>query len=923
MARCKSCGSEVQPLARFCSSCGATVGGNMPKSPSDATTALSPDEIPTLVSSELPPSAPRSPRPASKSSHPGSSSSALLNHGRFLPGSLLAERYRVVALLGRGGMGEVYRADDLTLGQQVALKFLPDEAAKDPGLLERFRGEVRIARKVSHPNVCRVYDVGEVDGLTYFTMEYVDGEDLASLLRRIGRLPHDKALDIARQLCAGLAAAHAKGVLHRDLKPANIMLDGRGQAVITDFGLAALTDQVPGAEVRSGTPAYMAPEQLAGREVTEKSDLYALGLVLYELFTGKRAFSAENLSELVQSRAAGAISRPSSFVKDLDPLVERVILRCLEVEPANRPANALSVAAALPGGDPLAAALAAGETPSPQMVAAAGLTEGMKPKLALLCFAACVLGVVACVILINRTDALEYMTLDQPPEVLTHRAREIIAQLGYDAAPLDYAVDYDNDDDLAKWVEKNDQPHPDWAKILRQPPPLLKFFYRQSPHYMIPWELGYRLTPGIVTFTDPATTQSGMINLRLDLSGRLIELQALPPQVDESLASPKPVDWAPLFAAAGLDPAQLQPATPQWTSLANSDMRAAWTGQWPASGRPLRVEAGAWHGKPVFFQLTGPWTRPERMRPEDVTRGTTLRDAIRLGMFLLVLAGAFLLARRQSQRGRGDRQGAGRLATFVFGMQMLLWLLFGHFVPSMAMGDQFSIAIGMALGMSGLSWVLYMALEPYVRKLWPQTIISWTRLVSGRVRDPLVGRDVLYGVILGLAWVVIYETRVSFAVARLGIAPQMFSTDYLLGVRHTLGNLCARLPDGIESTLMFFIVLVALRYLLRKPWAAGVGFVALFVLLRSLGSQHPALEAVTGLFIEGIAAVALVRYGFITLAVAIFVGNTMANAPVTFHFSRWYAANALAAPILILALAVWSFYTALGGQKLIKGEMLE
>jgi len=132
-----------------------------------------------------------------KSSH-SASSSALLTAGRFLPGSLLADRYRIVALLGRGGMGEVYRADDLTLGQPVALKFLPEEAAENPGLLERFRGEVRISRKVSHPNVCRVYDVGEVDGQTFFTMEYVDGEDLASLLRRIGRLPNDKASDIAR-----------------------------------------------------------------------------------------------------------------------------------------------------------------------------------------------------------------------------------------------------------------------------------------------------------------------------------------------------------------------------------------------------------------------------------------------------------------------------------------------------------------------------------------------------------------------------------------------------------------------------------------------------------------------------------------------------------------------------------------------------
>ena len=168
-------------------------------------------------------------------------------------------------------------------------------------------------------------------------MEYVDGEDLASLLRRIGRLPADKALDIARQLCAGLAAAHSKGVLHRDLKPANIMLDGRGQVVITDFGLAGVADDIRGNEIRSGTPAYMAPEQLAGKEVSTRSDIYALGLVLYEVFTGKRAFADKLADKLVGvAHASGdrTPSRPSSVVKDLDPIVEKVILRCLEVEPA-------------------------------------------------------------------------------------------------------------------------------------------------------------------------------------------------------------------------------------------------------------------------------------------------------------------------------------------------------------------------------------------------------------------------------------------------------------------------------------------------------------------------------------------------------------------------------------------------------------
>src|SRR5580704_5487234 len=198
---------------------------------------------------------------------------------RFPTGTLLASRYRIVSRLGKGGMGEVFRADDLILGQPVALKFLPESAKSNVNLLTRFYDEVRIARQISHKNVCRVYDIGEVEGQPYLSMEYIDGEDLGSLLRRIGRLPSDKALEFARKMCAGLAAAHKQGVLHRDLKPANVMIDGRGELHIMDFGWAAVATQLGGAEARTGTPAYMAPEQLEGREVSAQSDLYALGLV--------------------------------------------------------------------------------------------------------------------------------------------------------------------------------------------------------------------------------------------------------------------------------------------------------------------------------------------------------------------------------------------------------------------------------------------------------------------------------------------------------------------------------------------------------------------------------------------------------------------------------------------------------------------
>src|SRR5512139_3095791 len=229
--------------------------------------------------------------------HLGPSPSHPVDTVCFAPGTMLAGRYRIVARLGRGGMGEVYRADDLRLGQPVALKFLPTTVEQDPAARERLFAEVRHARTVSHPNVCRVYDIGEEQGRYFLTMEYIDGEDLASLLRRIGRLPGGKALEIARQLCAGLAAAHGKSVPHRDLKPSNVMIDGRGQARITDFGLAAEAGPATSPADYAGTLAYMAPERFQGIPASVQSDLYALGLILYETFTGKPAFKAATIGD--------------------------------------------------------------------------------------------------------------------------------------------------------------------------------------------------------------------------------------------------------------------------------------------------------------------------------------------------------------------------------------------------------------------------------------------------------------------------------------------------------------------------------------------------------------------------------------------------------------------------------------------------
>ena len=255
----------------------------------------------------------------------------------FVPGQMFAGRYRMVARIGRGGMGDVWRADDVILQTPVALKLIASTATDEA---TRIVNEVRVARQITHPAVCRVFDVGKADESVFFTMELVEGEDLAALIRRVGRLSSEKVADIARQLCSGLAAAHAQGVLHRDLKPANVLIDNLGQVRITDFGIALSQGQTESHSL-TGTPAYMAPEQRTiGATLSARTDIYALGLVLYELLTGQHPFK--------QRGAAAAPAKPSSLVANVEPQLERAILEALSNDPRNRPATAIDFAARLP-----------------------------------------------------------------------------------------------------------------------------------------------------------------------------------------------------------------------------------------------------------------------------------------------------------------------------------------------------------------------------------------------------------------------------------------------------------------------------------------------------------------------------------------------------------------------------------------------
>jgi predicted Ser/Thr protein kinase len=895
---CRTCAKDVPDSSRFCLSCGAALQGNAPLA---TQTFATPSPTPT---------------PARTPSHSRlRSSSGSLGEGRFLPGALLDGRYRIVALLGRGGMGEVYRAHDLTLGQEVALKFLPEVAASNPAALARFYNEVRIARQVSHANVCRVYDLGEVDGQPYLSMEYVDGEDLGSLLRRIGRLPSDKAIEIARQLCAGLAAAHAKGVLHRDLKPANVMLNGRGTVVITDFGLAALADEIPGEEIRNGTPAYMAPEQLAGREVTVQSDIYSLGLVLYEVFTGKRAFDASTLAELVRLHSETTPVSPSTLVKELDPAVENAILRCLDPEPSNRPSSALAVAARLPGGDPLAAALAAGETPSPQLVAASGSIAALAFKIAL----PTALAALACLALFAVLEAtssmLERSQLTKSAEVLADKARDLVQTLGYTSPPGDSAFGFEYNDDFLNAVAKTDGPFPHWDEIARGRPSPLRFWYRQSPEPMVAEGLhDQMLIPGTIQEDDPKATMSNMIDVRLDPQGRLTYFEALPPEKESSTGTNPTPDWNVLFAAAGLDMSKFKVASPEWVSLAASDVRQAWDGEWPGyKTRPLHVEAASWHGRPVFFSLTGPWTKSARM-PSGGSGESDLATRIFLGVLVLApIFAAIFLARWNYVRGKGDRRGAMRLAFLIFCLHLALWVFQAHLPSAGSFLFLLFLAIGTALLWGGIIWVLYLALEPYVRRYWPQALITWTRVLGGRWRDPLVGRDVLYGALLGILICDLYGLRYHLA-AHFGAVPALISTNYLGSARNVLGAWFAQLPGSIGYTLLSFILLFFLRVLLRKSWLAGAAFVLLFAILKSFSSDYPAIEWPTQIILYAALAAGALRFGLVALVVALFSANMLLDVAVTLNPSAWYFTSAALALASFAALVIWGLSIALAGQ---------
>lgn len=313
LLKCPSCQADNQPDSRFCSRCATPLPQEAP-SDSDGLTR-------TMIASI----------------------------DRLERGILFAGRYEIIEEIGRGGMGRVYRAYDRQLKEDVALKLLKPEISFNEKAVERFRNELKFARRIAHPRVCRMYDLGESGLAHYLTMEYVEGEDLKAFIRRSDHLTTAKALDIGRQIAEGLEEAHRLGVVHRDLKPQNVMIDREGKAKIMDFGLARIseTEGLTGSGLMLGTPEYMSPEQVDLKDVDGRVDIYALGIILYEMVTGHVPFKGETPLAVALKQK----NEKARDVRESNPLVPdtliSVILKCLEKDPGHRYQTAAETSEAL------------------------------------------------------------------------------------------------------------------------------------------------------------------------------------------------------------------------------------------------------------------------------------------------------------------------------------------------------------------------------------------------------------------------------------------------------------------------------------------------------------------------------------------------------------------------------------------------
>lgn len=814
-------------------------------------------------------------------------------------------------------MGEVYRAEDLKLEQTVALKFLPEQLENNSEALKRFIGEVRHARKVAHPNVCRVFDIGEVDGKHFISMEFIDGDDLSVLLKRIGRFPSERAVEISRQICYGLHAIHTEGLVHRDLKPANVIIDPSGRPRITDFGIAGFEDELSGAELRVGTPAYMAPEQVAGKEVTKRSDVYSLGLLLYEIFTGTQAFDADSPQELLEKRKTSKPTDPSQLIEHIDPLVEKTIQRCLEEDPSERPESAAHVALALPGGDPLEAAMIARETPSPEMVAAASGKGALRPLAAIGLLAVFVGLFIGVLLLDGDYKGANLEPLDVEPDALAEKARQILKISGFDTASGYNSRFFGVDDSFLQYSAFGapDNDLPPRRELLRSGyTSTIHFVYRHSSEPIAPQG------STVVTVTDPPIGRASSADLILDSKGRLHSLTVVPGSGRAAAEGPE-FNWAPLFESAGLDGNEFKETEPERTPPVFADRRFAWTG--PLPGYPevaLRVEAATAGGVPVFFKVIAPWST--QAGNPDLTEDRFTRIGVIFTIVIIVAAvlASIFLAGRNLRYGRGDLRGAFRLSFLMLLAGLISELLFAdHVFATFGEIRVLYFAVSYSLLIAVFVGLLYVALEPLVRRSWPETLISWSRLISGDLRNPMVGRDIVCGGVFGL----LHAFGIHVGVLLVGLVSDRYQAvglnsnlQILNGTKNLIAGLLESLTISVWPSLTLLFIALLFFLLTRKR---SLGLAVVWTLVFSLQVIFFILSAhwlltVAALINSTCLVLALRLNGLLGLISYFLFFRIIWTFPLTLESEKIQFSNSLVAMALTFGIVAAAAYFSTGGR---------
>jgi serine/threonine-protein kinase len=509
--------------------------------------------------------------------------------------------------------------------------------------------------------------------------------------------------------------------------------------------------------------------------------------------------------------------------------------------------------------------------------------------------------------------------IDKAPEVLAERAGNVITKLGYTNPPADRAFGFEFDFGYAAHAEADSDPNR-WKRITAGQPLTYYFWYRQSPRVLEP-AAGTNVKP-----SDPPGDVSGMTSVILDPRGRLVEFSRVPPQ-RETGKEPEPIDWTQLFGEAGLDLAKFSSTESQWSPPNYADERVAWQGMYADHPDiPIRIEAAAYRSQPVYFRVVAPWDKPVRQEETQTTWRQMAGVLILMSVMVTVVGAAVLLTRRNLRLGRGDREGAFKLALFMF-LVMVLGLLIGADHVPTPLGEILILyqIVSYALFIAVMLWLLYVALEPYVRRHWPQLLISWTRLLAGEFRDPMVGRDVLAGGLLGVG----HTAAIHFSIL-LGqmlddsAGPgQAVDASPLTSFSSLIEDFFTGFGVAVFAGLAPLFFLLLLYLFLRNRWTAAVVMWALVATVQILFFATSWIVAPINLLIATFVVVGVFRFGLLTAIVSHFVFNLTFFFPLTTDLSIWYANRSIFALVVLAALASYAAYISLGGQRIFHNRLLE